>query len=289
MARVKGLYRLGLRVPDLATMDDFYEHQWRLERIGSDNDQIFFQSNAVAHADFALRKAAEAGLDYIAFEVASEDELHAILEQAGRAGTPIAERLKRGTRPGDALVAAIIDLDGNRIELVVPKPSEISRGSGGSGEGPKRLGHVVLWTPRVEHSEAFYRALGFQVSDRTHVGMSFLRCNTDHHTVAFVRSNAGRAGLQHVAFDIGSLDAVMKGFARLRSAGTACIWGVGRHGPGNNIFSYYEDPLRNIVEYYSDMEKVALTDDDLQARFWGAEHKGDIWGVAGPPPSPFRG
>ena len=57
----------------------------------------------------------------------------------------------------------------------------------------------------------------------------------------------GRRGerLQHIAFDVGSLDNVMRNFARLRGLEVECAWGVGRHGPGNNVFSYYTDPAGN--------------------------------------------
>ena len=102
-----------------------------------------------------------------------------------------------------------------------------------------------------------------------------------------MKSKTGRTGVQHIAFDVGSLDNVMRNFGRLRDQGLDCAWGVGRHGPGNNIFSYYADPAGNFVEYYGDME-VFPVDDLVEARIWGPEHKGDIWGVAGIPPLAFR-
>jgi catechol-2,3-dioxygenase len=287
MARVTGLHRLGLLVHDLGKVGEFYHEHWGMKRDGSDGREMFFRSQGTDHSDVMLRKGEDPRLDHVALSVASEADLRAILENIERAAHPVAQPPRKGTRPDEALVAAVNDLDGNRIELIVSSSSVKPKEAADPAKGPKRLGHVVLWTPQPERQEAFYALLGFQVSDRTHVGMSFLRCNTDHHTIAFVRSSSGRSGLQHAAFDVGSLDAVMRGFGRLRDAGIACIWGVGRHGPGNNIFSYYTDPVNNIVEYYGDMEQVPVTE-TVDVRHWGPEHKGDVWGVAGPPPPAFR-
>ena len=68
----------------------------------------------------------------------------------------------------------------------------------------------------------------------------------------------------------------------------ACIWGIGRHGPGNNLFSYYEDPAGNLFEIYAELEQVPDDEAPSEVRFWGPEHKGDISGRAGPPPMQFR-
>lgn len=156
-----------------------------------------------------------------------------------------------------------------------------------SGVTPRKLGHVVLNTPNQPAMEAFYRTLGLRVTDRTSRGMSFMRCNRDHHTLALV--NSPRRGLQHAAFDVVELDNVMHALGELKRAGTPCIWGPGRHGPGHNIFTSYTDPAGNIVEYYAEMEQVDEDDDGpLEEKFWGPEHKGDVWGVAGPSPARFR-
>jgi hypothetical protein len=80
----------------------------------------------------------------------------------------------------------------------------------------------------------------------------------------------------------------MQEYGRLRSKNLECIWGVGRHGPGNNVFSYYRDPEGNVIEFYGEMEQVASAD-VAETRYWGPEHKGDISGKVGPPPQAFRG
>ena len=136
--------------------------------------------------------------------------------------------------------------------------------------------------------ERFYDGLGLRISDRTKMGMAFLRCNADNHTVALV-SNPNKKGLQHIAFDAVTIDHVMRQMGRLKKANTPCIWGPGRHGPGNNVFTYYQDPAGTIVEFYGELEQVPVEDVALTEKFWGPEHSGDLWGLAGPPPNVFKG
>jgi catechol 2,3-dioxygenase-like lactoylglutathione lyase family enzyme len=283
MTKVSGLHRVGVRVPDMATACEFYERVWGMEPTPAAAGEQGFRSRGENHADLVLVAGDDRGLDHVGLSVGSEAELHALLAKVRSAGYPVLSEPGKGVRPGDLLSAAVADLDGNRVELIVP-----SEPSGPRADRSKRhLGHAVLWTPQIGSQEAFYALLGFGVSDRTHIGMSFLRCNTDHHSVALAASRNGRHGLQHVAFDIGGVDDVMREFARLRDTGAECIWGVGRHGPGNNVFAYFRDPAGHVVEYYGDMEHVESAE-VAEARFWGPEHKGDIWGIAGAPPGPFR-
>lgn len=220
----------------------------------------------------------------LAFAV-GDSELDAIVERASAAGIAIVTRPTDAMNPGERRFARLRDPDGNLVELVVV--NEPAAAPLGRTTVVRKLGHVVLWTPNVATMEAFFEVLGMRVSDRTHLGMSFLRCNDEHHTIGLAHSGSGLTGMQHAAFDVGTEQVVHRESARLADSGVRCIWGPGRHGPGNNVFSYYLDPSKNIFELYGDMQHVA-DDGDLAARFWGVEHRGDISGKAGPPPPEFR-
>ena len=287
MARVTGIYRLGLDVPDLARARDFYSSHGGMILDDAAEGEACLRSRAVDHADLLLRAGARSAINHIALSVASEDDLYALLSRVTDAGFNAGTSLQIGSQPNEKASAVVHDADGNRVVLVVHSDSATKSTVTEPGDGPLKLGHVVVWSSQPARQEAFYGRLGFQVTDRTHAGMSFLRCNADHHTIAFLRSSHGRTGLQHAAFDLGTLDAVMRKLGRLKSEGIACIWGVGRHGPGNNVFSYYRDPAGNIVEYFGDMERVS-NDAPSEVRHWGPEHKGDTWGVSGPAPPPFH-
>jgi len=119
---------------------------------------------------------------------------------------------------------------------------------------PIRLSHVVLNSADVDAAERFATSqLGFRVSDRTR-HMTFLRCNRTHHCIAYAR--AGYSSLNHVAFEMADVDGVMRGIGRLRDAGYPCVWGPGRHGPGNNVFSYFVGPHGGLVEYTAEVSEA---------------------------------
>jgi len=284
MARVQGLHRVAIRVPDVDVAARFYTELWGLREVGRTPAAVQLASQASDHADYWLVRGEDAPLDHLALAVSDQAALASLIEAASAAGGVLVDR----SAPAGETCATLRDPDGNVLVLTVPEGGASVSSSRVEREGPVKLGHVVLWSPQIEAMEAFYGRLGFAVSDRTHIGMSFMRCNTDHHTLALVRHET-RRGLQHVAFDVTSLDAVMRQLGRMRKAGVDCIWGPGRHGPGNNVFTYYQDPAGTVIECYGELEQVPADQESVDARFWGPEHGGDIWGLAGPPPAVFRG
>jgi 2,3-dihydroxy-p-cumate/2,3-dihydroxybenzoate 3,4-dioxygenase len=133
-----------------------------------------------------------------------------------------------------------------RERQVSPLPADRDR--------PIRLSHVVLNSADVDAAERFATSqLGFKVSDRTR-HMTFLRCNRTHHCIAYAR--AGFSSLNHIAFEMADVDGVMRGIGRLRDAGYPCVWGPGRHGPGNNVFGYFVGPHGGLVEYTSEVSEA---------------------------------
>lgn len=119
---------------------------------------------------------------------------------------------------------------------------------------PVKLTHVVFNARDAEYSAHLAEdLLGFTVSDRT-AGMVFVRCNTSHHSIAFAR--AGHTALNHIAFEMEDLDAVMREIGRMRDAGFVPAWGPGRHGPGDNVFAYFIAPFGAVVEFSTAVEQV---------------------------------
>ena len=148
---------------------------------------------------------------------------------------------------------------------------------------PIQLTHAVLNTVDQEAVERFaVEKLGFKVADRT-AHMRFLRCNRKHHCVAYAK--AATPSLNHIAFEMKDVDAVMRGIGRMRESGFECVWGPGRHGPGNNVFAYFIGPDNFVIEYTAEVEKV---DESYRVRAPGEwaypPGHSDLWGAT-PPPS----
>jgi len=109
--------------------------------------------------------------------------------------------------------------------------------------------------------------------------MSFARCNRKHHALAYVRADS--PSLNHIAFEMRNCEAVMRGIGRMRDAGVECVWGPGRHGPGNNVFGYFVAPFGGVIEYTAEVLEL---DDDY--RVGGPEDwkwppgRIDQWGIS---------
>ena len=191
------------------------------------------------------------------------------------------------TEGAEVSAATSSDLGGGEGVYVQAPEGEVFRFLHGDGrvdpiEGrdlPVKLTHVVMNAADAERSGDFVeRALGFRVSDRTK-GMVFVRCSTSHHSIAFAR--AGVSSLNHIAFEMEDIDAVMRGIGRLRDQGMAPAWGPGRHGPGANVFAYFIAPFGPVVEFSTAVEIVA---DDYKVgapEDWTwPENRIDQWGLS---------
>jgi catechol 2,3-dioxygenase-like lactoylglutathione lyase family enzyme len=127
-----------------------------------------------------------------------------------------------------------------------------------------KLGHVVLNVSDLKHSVRFYtQVLGFAVSDVypdeiVPGGMVFMRCNADHHGVALVGS-LKRASesfeLNHLAFEVATLDEVVRARDHLRRRGVAIDF-EGRRRAGCQIAVEFRDPDGHRLEIYWGVDQV---------------------------------
>ena len=147
---------------------------------------------------------------------------------------------------------------------------------------PRRLSHVLLFSPDVLRQTAFYtELLGLRLSDRSGDLIAFLHGphGSDHHVIAFAKSNA--PGLHHSSWDVASIDDVGLGAELMRGQGYTKGWGVGRHVLGSNYFHYVQDPWGSFAEFSFDIDFVAA-DIEWPAADHPAEDSFYIWG----PPVP---
>jgi catechol 2,3-dioxygenase-like lactoylglutathione lyase family enzyme len=132
------------------------------------------------------------------------------------------------------------DPDGHAFEVVADSAQRTVGELPSALAAPLRISHVVLHSPAHKALEQWYRdVLGFRLSDWLGDFMVFLRCNPAHHRLAIL---PGPPALNHIAFDVASIDALMRGLARMNGAGIELQWGPGRHTAGNNTFTYYTTP-----------------------------------------------
>ena len=72
----------------------------------------------------------------------------------------------------------------------------------------------------------------------------------------------------------------------LRGHHAQLVWGPGRHGPGNNLFTYHVDSTGALVEYFADILRIE-NEETYQWRDWSdVPEWNNIWGPL--PPDNFR-
>jgi catechol 2,3-dioxygenase-like lactoylglutathione lyase family enzyme len=254
-ATVTDLQYVAHAVPDLAAERKFYGETWGLTEVAEEGGKIYFAAEGSSQPFvIRLRQDDEKKTDLIGFSAASKADVDALFAQAIAAGAkPISEPgLAEG--PAGGYAARFFDPDGRALELICDTKQRAARALKRGEAIPVGLSHVVLHSPDHKGLLKFYEdVLGFKLSDWIGEFMVFLRCNRAHHRLAIM---PGKPALNHVAFDVASVDEMMRGLARMTKEGVTLNWGPGRHTAGNNTFSYYLTPNGNAVEYTSDLEDV---------------------------------
>ncbi len=122
---------------------------------------------------------------------------------------------------------------------------------------PRRLSHVMLFTPDVDRAIAFSRdALGLRLSDQSQsiVAFNHARHGCDHHLLAFAKSSA--PGWHHSSWDVPTVHEVGLGSEQMRKGGYLQGWGTARHVLGSNYFYYVGDPWGSFAEYSAEIDYI---------------------------------
>jgi catechol 2,3-dioxygenase len=263
------LSSVGLRTPDVEGAARFYERVIGMVAEPAADGGVRLGWGSGRHALELL--PGPAGLDHIAFEVGDDGGHVAVGERLRARGVEVQEL---GDADGTLQVR---DPDGNAVRLHGPVP-RTGEHSADAGRRPIRVQHATLATADMEPMVDFYVGLGFRITDRMAGGFTWLRSTVEHHALAVV--DVGRSGgLDHYSYDLGSWEDFKTWADRLTDLGVAVQWGPGRHGPGNNLFLFFDDPDGNHVELSAEMERFFDDRARYEPRIWDAAPTTvNLWG-----------
>ena len=291
---VHSLHRFVFSVPDLREAMSFYrafgldvrETEGRLDLYTFDHPHRW---GSIHQREGPKR------FEYLSFGAYGED-FDALVQRLGRLGIAT-------TKPhplADEQGVWFADPDGTALQIVsASKVSPTGRFAAASvpvqpGKGaapsrskagitrPRRLSHVLLFTPDVPRSVRFYEnALGLRLSDHSGDVIAFMHGAhaSDHHMLAFAKSDG--PGLHHSSWDVATIDDVGIGMQQMADHGYTHGWGIGRHVIGSNYFRYVRDPWGSFAEYSADIDFIPA-DVEWKAGDHAPEDSFYVWG----PPVP---
>ena len=275
--QVTGLRSAEFRVPDLAAAKKFYEDSWGLETAAKEGNAVYLRGTGSEHHCLVLREGGDKKLLCVNLAAGDQEAVDGLYEKAKGFGAS-AETPADLTGPAGGYGFVFRDMNDREYRISAGLATHAEKPP--AADKPIKISHAVLNSPNREaQSQQFIDLLGFKLSDRTGF-MDFIRCSSDHHAIAYTSINTPT--FNHCAFEMPSHNALMFGAGRMKQTGYPTEWGVGRHGPGDNIFAYFVDPNGYVIEYTAEVQQV---DDSYKVGFpadWERppELQGDNWGFA---------
>ncbi|WP_284981572.1 VOC family protein [Arthrobacter sp. efr-133-TYG-118] len=247
---------IGFYVPDITAAQGFYNRVLGLAVHETLPDGTVRMGWGTGHHVLDLIEGPK-GLAYYGFEVRDENGIEGIRTRLQKAGHAV-EALDT-THISAAIGApegiAVVDPDGTAVHFhtAVHRQGE---NAADPGRRPIKFQHTTVGTADLEPMvEFFVNTVGFRISDQLEDGrFCWLRSDKDHHTLAIV--NVGQGGdLDHYSYDLAEWEDFKSWCDRLTELDVPVAWGPGRHGPGNNLFVFFDDPAGNHIELSAEMEK----------------------------------
>ncbi len=282
---VDHLSGIVMRAKGAPATRDFYLKNWGLTAVAQEDGAVYFRGTGPDYYIYGLREDDVFGVDYINFGVPSRESLDALHGRLTSLGACVLGAPAPLKSPGGGLGFMALDPDHRRLRFV----TGVARHADTADDParPRKITHVVLNTPQMETMQTFFDdALGLRVSDYSAEQMVFMRVASDHHAIALNRSSY--PSVNHVAFEMPSIDAFMRGIGRMRTAGQAAAWGPGRHGPGNNPFAYFVSPSGFVIEFTAEVQQIDEATHEPQVWPRSVPEKMDVWMTAGPPTAAMR-
>ncbi|HUI95125.1 MAG TPA: VOC family protein [Xanthobacteraceae bacterium] len=289
MIQVTRIGHATFETPDLERQIDYFTDIVGLVLAERQNGRAFLATK-VGDLAVTLQKGSAAKCAGISFQAAAATDFADL--RRGLEAEGVRCDLRNDPSPGIPQALTFADPKGTTVE-VFASATPLARRTP-AGVGPIKLGHLAFCVDDCEAFADFYgRVLGFRVSDWIEDWFVFMRCGPDHHTVNFVRGKTTR--MHHIAFELKDWAQVLSACDFLGGRNIPIIWGPGRHGPGHNIFTYHRNPDDQIIELFTELDK--MLDESLgyfdprpwhrdrpqRPKVWGPGEPRDIWG---PPPTP---
>lgn len=280
--RETSVSHIGFRVPNVHAAAGFYARVLGMVQHDDLADGGIRMGWGIGHhvVDLMPGTAPEAELAHYGFEVKDVGGIEGIAERLMAAGIEFQPldpaMLDAGVGKAEGIV--VRDPDGTPVHLHT-RVRRQGENAADTGRRPIKFQHTTVGTPDVGPMVDFFVGiLGFRISDQLADGrFCWLRSDRDHHTLAIV--NVGASRLDHYSYDLAEWGDFKAWCDRLTELDVPVAWGPGRHGPGNNLFVFFDDPAGTHIELSAEMEKFYDDRVEYTPRRWSPIPQSvNLWG-----------
>jgi catechol 2,3-dioxygenase-like lactoylglutathione lyase family enzyme len=286
------LHRLHLQSPQPERLVDFYVHTYGMRKgqvpglaAGQQAVASAFSAMAPGRQVMASNGAANQ-LHYFLYSLETQAAWASFVQRTAQ--VPKADVSAFAELPAHAL--AFRDPDGHCVVFASADVVDASgidtdvlqAASNAKALPPAITQHLGIRTPNIDAMATFYSEfLGFVVSDRVHddqgqLRACFLRTSELHHALALF--GAPVSCFDHQSFEAPDWEGLKHWADHMGDLRQEIVWGVGRHGPGNDVFFMVRDPDGNLAEISSEIE---VCTPDRPLGIWKHEERTlNLWGKA---------
>ena len=235
---VKSISHVALKTRNVEQQTHFYTQMVGLGETERDNaDQVYLRCNTNHHS-VVLIPSSETGLHHYALDVGSPAALEAAAGALSKAGIPF--KTEGPAELGQGTSLRLRDPDDYVVELI-GEMAQVAPTYGPRAVQPRKLGHVTLLVDDCKRSAEFYsEVLGFRVSDWVDDIFLWMRCNPDHHGLAFAKT--GTIKMHHFAFELKDFSYLARQADHLMHNGLYCSMALVGTAPEKIILSTLETP-----------------------------------------------
>lgn len=290
MAMTPNIIRIGhgvFYVTDLAASRHFYVDLLGLNVLHESASALYLRGNEDREWTLKLELAPEAGIKHLAYRVASEADLEALIALAEAEGLPWRweseqdrPRLLRLQDPFGIPVAFYAES--------VKYPWLLQRYDLQRGPGLQRIDHINVMSPKVQATLRWYMdRLAFRLTEYTEddegrIWAAWIQRRGGVHDLALTNGLGPR--LHHFAYWMPDSLSILRACDILAGAmqTDAIERGPGRHGISNAFFLYLRDPDGHRIELYT--SDYITVDPDFEPIRWHLNdpRRQTLWGARTP-------
>lgn len=252
-ALVQRLGYIALGVTDLEAAAEDTQNIAGARLVEANEDRAILSANR-RYAELVLHKAGANALRCIGLQAVDDGAVDEVAKRAEAAGLKVLTR-----RPSLDVIRKSVTFatsEGHVFEVHTKMPESNPRRYIGPGIHPQFLDHCNLTAKDPEQfAKELYDVLGMEVTERTSgYEIMWLRAaDNRHHTLAAVKADTG---LHHYSWEFAGFADFKRIADTLDADDRILIWGPGRHGAGDNLFTYYYDRSGFMVECIAEMEVI---------------------------------